>query len=136
MSFAENKPKTWKMTDVSVRLSAAYCVIIAVGPVMADRIGLKPGERAKVLHGTGEDLWKMRVVPCGQDGGYVVQAPGGNGKALRIAFRRPSDFPAFAPFTPKLTELPGGGIELDYRSEKRRLEIQDQRDHGRVVNFQ
>ena len=135
MGFAENTPKTWKMTDVSVRLSADYCVLICLGPAIAERCGIRFGARAKVFHGTEADQWKMRVVPCGEGEGYIVQQPGKNGKALRIAFRRPHDFPVFAPFSPKVAELDGGGLDLDYRAEKLRLERKDQRDKGLVVAF-
>lgn len=134
MSFREAQPRHRRLTDRMVRLSSAYCVLICVGPELADEIGLKGGGRVRLLHGEGIDQWKMQVIPCGSDTGYAVQPRNRNTKTLRIAFRRPHDFPIFDPFSPKVTAI-AGGIELDYRAEKIRLERLQQREHGLVANF-
>ena len=134
MSFAENKPRQRRSTDSMVRVSSLYCMIFALGPDIAKRAGLTAGGRCRVFWGSGDDLYRIRLVPCGESDGYAVQSHVKHGKALRIAFKRPDEFPPVPVFSPKVKTLESG-IELDCAAVVRDYFKKQERERGLVVNF-
>lgn len=135
MSFEENVPHHRKATDTAVRISSLRCLIFSIGPTIAASAGFAGGKRCKVMWGTGEDLHRIRLIPCGPGDGYAVQKHVKNGKAIRIAFMRPRSFPPMPVFSPKVKALDGGGLELDCAAVIREHEKKEQRSRGLVVSF-